>query len=114
MKIGGSIERGVAPRRIGLSGRAEPPSAARLIAVFLLASILGPLSAIAEDRSDAMLRAFQDACFPHLNDLATQRQRITEAGFVQSPRAEIPGVDLKGETVVFTLGPSGVEKAVSS
>jgi hypothetical protein len=79
-----------------------------------MASILTSPSATADDRSDAMLRAFQDACFPNLNDLAAQRKRITEAGFVQSPRSEIPGIDLKGETVVVISGPDGVQRSVSS
>jgi hypothetical protein len=84
------------------------------MAVLLMASVTGFPSAKAEDRSDAMLRAFQDACFPHLNDLAAQRQRIIEAGFVQSPRTEIPGVALNGETVVVISGSDGSQKSVSS
>ena len=84
------------------------------MAMLLMASMTGSPSAKAQDRSDAVLRAFQDACFPHLNDLAAQRRRIIEAGFVQSPRAEIPGVDLKGETIVYSYGANGIEKSVSS
>jgi hypothetical protein len=85
-----------------------------LIAVALVAGLLGSAGATAQDRSDAMLRAFQDACFPQLTDLPAQRKRIVEAGFVQHPRAEIPGLDLNGETIVIISGPDRVEKAVSS
>jgi hypothetical protein len=103
-------------RSVGSSLRSTQPAfgATRLMAMLLMASMTGSPSAKAEDRSDAMLRAFQDTCFPHLNDLATQRQRITEAGFVQSPRVEIQGVELNGETVVVITGSGGVERSVSA
>ncbi|MBO0763154.1 MAG: hypothetical protein J2P50_00975 [Hyphomicrobiaceae bacterium] len=75
-----------------------------LFAAFLLASLLGPPRAMAQDRSDAMVGAFQDACVPHLDDVAAWRKKIIEAGFVEPPRTQVPGLknlDLRGKTVIF-------------
>ena len=45
---------------------------------------------MAADRSDAMLSAFQDACFPQLKDLEAQRAKLIESGFTSVPSDSIP------------------------
>jgi hypothetical protein len=47
---------------------------------------------MAEDRSDAMLHAFQEACFPRLDDPAARRLKIVGAGFAQVPVDAVPEI----------------------
>jgi hypothetical protein len=75
----------------------------RLMAALLMVGMMASQSAMAHDRSDAMLRAFQEACFPHLDDIVPQRKRISEAGFVDLSGIEpvLRDLDLQGKTVIF-------------
>ena len=69
----------------------------RLIAVYLAAGVLGSPSAMAEDRSDAMLHAFQDACFPRLDDPAARGQKIVGAEFARVPINAVPEIKLMAQ-----------------
>jgi len=86
-----------------------------LLAVALVAGLLGSADTAAQDRSDAMLRAFQDACFPRLNDLASRRQKVVDAGFKQVPADAIPEFRMAAKSIELPLkllGPPDGAQAV--
>jgi hypothetical protein len=92
-----------------------PRLRSNLLAVTLVAVLLGSPGATAQDRSDAMLRAFQDACFPRLDDLASRRKKVVDAGFKQIPVDAIPELRIATKSIDLALkllGPPDGAQAV--